>query len=109
VTEEGRKPNGRFAKGNGFAKKSNGGNGGRLPKAREERYYEIAMNTCSFKDFRAIVQKAVEQARDGDKDARKWLADYLIGPATKKVDVTTGGAKLIWLDWGDADTEDSAA
>ena len=63
------------------------------------------MNACSFKDWKAIVGKAVEQAMDGDKDARKWLADYLIGPATKKLDVTTGGAKLIWLDWGDGDAD----
>ena len=105
----GRAENGQFAPGNKIGK---GNTGGRPSKKREERYYEIALNTCSFKDFKAIVQKAVEQAMDGDKDARKWLADYLIGPAPKKLDVTTGGARLVWMDWGDGsadDQDDSAA
>ena len=101
----GREENGQFAKGNQVAK--NGG-GGRPSKAREERYYEIAMKSCTFGDWRAIMKKAVDQALDGDKDARKWLADYLIGPATKRLDVTTGGEKIIWLGWGDGDNDEDS-
>ena len=64
------------------------------------------MTACTFDDWKAIGEKAVDQARNGDKDARKWLADYLVGPATKRLDVTTGGEPIIWLGWGDGD-EDS--
>ena len=101
-----REANGRFAKGNQIGK---GNNGGRPPKRREDRYYEIMMNACTFADWKAIGKKAVEQARGGDKDARKWLADYLIGPAPKKLDVTSGGESIVWLGWGDGDDDDTPA
>jgi hypothetical protein len=32
-----------------------------------------------MESWRAIIAKAVEQARDGDPKAREWLADYLLG------------------------------
>lgn len=65
---------GRFVAGNQAAKGA-----GRPPKAREERYYEITINTCTFADWERIIQKAVEQAKRGDHTARKFLADYLVG------------------------------
>jgi hypothetical protein len=88
VTEEGRKANGQFAKGNKIAKN---GNGGRPPKKREERYYEIAMSACTFGDWKAIWKTAVEQAKEGDATARKWLSDYLMGPPTQKHDLNVSG------------------
>lgn len=75
MSDNGRKADGTFAKGNTLQR-----NGGRPSKKREDRYYEIAIGTCSFKDWKAIIARAVTQAIDGDKDARKWLADYLMGP-----------------------------
>ena len=83
-----RKANGQFAKGHG-------GGPGRPKKKREERYLEITMSACTFKDWRAIVQKAVTDAKRGDATARKWLSDYLIGSPQQKLDVTSGGEPII--------------
>ena len=86
-----RDSNGRFVKGNQAAK---GNGGGRPPKRREERYLEITMSACTFKDWREIVKKAVTQAKDGDSSARKWLSDYLLGPPVQRTELTgaDGGA-----------------
>lgn len=67
-----RDANGRFIKGDS-------GGPGRPPKAREDRYYDITMTACTFKDWEAIVRKAVSQAKRGDSVARKWLSDFLVG------------------------------
>ena len=89
----GRDENGRFKKGH------TGNPNGRPPKQREQRYYEIALNACTFKDWRIIWKKAIEQAKDGDKHAREWLTDYLIGKAPQR-------HELSGLDGGPIKTED---
>lgn len=63
---------GRFVNGNG-------GGPGRPRKSREERYYKITMTTCTFDDWRQIVERAIRDAQKGDASARKWLSDYLVG------------------------------
>ena len=73
-----RDENGRFISGNS-------GGPGRPSKKREERFLEITVAACTFTDWRAIVKKAVEQARRGNPIARKWLSDYLIGPPAQKL------------------------
>lgn len=82
-----RNANGTFALGNS-------GGPGRKSKAREEKYYQIAMSAVSYKDWREIVRKAAEQAKRGNKDARKWLSDYLMGPPQQRVDLTSGDEPL---------------
>ena len=95
---------GRFATGNG-------GGPGRPKREREVEYYRIMQTACSKADWAAIVDKAVKQARGGDSVARKFLADYLIGPPVERKEVTgaDGKAFIIQLSWGDnadADAED---
>ena len=34
-----------------------------------------------------IFDKAIEQAKEGDKDARKWLTDYYVGPPIQRASV----------------------
>ena len=75
-----REANGQFAKGWK-------GGPGRPKKDREMRFYEITMSACTFKDWRAIVKKAIEQAKRGDTAARKWLSDYLIGTPDQNLNV----------------------
>ncbi len=82
-----RKKNGQFAKGYK-------GGPGRPPKKKEERFMEVSIAAVSLKDWRAIIKKAVEQAKRGDTQARKFLADYLIGPPQQKIDVTSKGKQL---------------
>lgn len=83
-----RNENGQFVKG------LSGNPKGRSPRKKEERFMEVSVAAVSLKDWRAIIKKAVEQAKRGDTQARKFLADYLIGPPQQKFDVTSGGEKL---------------
>lgn len=97
-----RDENGRFIKGHS-------GGPGRPTKKREDRYYEIMLTSVTFEDFKSIVKKAVEQAARGDGTARKWLADYLIGPPVQKTENVN--AQMTWAEFvemlgnDDADTE----
>lgn len=68
--------------------KGNGGGPGRPKKEREDRYREILLNTCTFEDWKSIVEKAVKQAKSGDSVARKFLADYFIGPPVQRQEHT---------------------
>jgi hypothetical protein len=78
----GRDEKGRFIKG------SSGNASGRAPRVREERYYEILRQSVSEDDWKAIIVKAISQAKHGDQQARKWIADYLIGPPIERKEVT---------------------
>lgn len=83
----GRDKNGRFIKGHSHSDGNKGGPG-RPPKKREERYWQILATACSFKEWKEIVKTAVAQAASGDKDARKWLADYLVGSPTQRLELS---------------------
>lgn len=72
---------GRFVKGHP-------GGPGRPKKEREERFLEITLSTVTFTDWKDIINKAVVQAKHGDSQARKFLADYLIGPPVQRTELT---------------------
>jgi len=76
-----RDKNGRFVAGNG-------GGPGRPKKVREERFLEIMLAAVTFEDWRAIIKRAVTLARIGNKDARKFLADYILGPPVRRTEIT---------------------
>jgi hypothetical protein len=60
-------------------KPGNRGGPGR-PRRAVEREYLVALNERVTLDaWRAIVDRAVKDAMEGDHDARLWLAKYLIG------------------------------
>lgn len=61
---------------------------GRSTKTKEERYLDILISTVTEQDWQAIVRRAVSDAIKGDSTARKWLADYLIGPPVERKEVT---------------------
>ena len=69
--------------------------GGRPKKEKEEMYYRILMTTCTADDWAAIVQRAVYDAKKGDASARKWLADYLVGPPIERKEITGAGGGYI--------------
>jgi hypothetical protein len=97
-----RDANGRFIPGHAKT-------GGRAPREREERYREIMLTTVSFGDWQRIVEKARDQALKGDAVARKFLADYFIGPPVQRNEHTgpDGGAiQIIEVvkDYGNAST-----
>src|SRR5215468_6755002 len=63
---------GRFAVGN------NGGPG--RPRRAMERDYLVALaNAVPMDRWQAIVQRAIDDAEQGDPKAREWLAGYLVG------------------------------
>ncbi|NLF73135.1 MAG: hypothetical protein GX575_29215 [Candidatus Anammoximicrobium sp.] len=68
----GRKLNGRFALGNP-------GGPGRPPIARERRYAETLATVCTVDDWREICERAVKDAKAGNRHAREWLSKYLLG------------------------------
>ena len=83
-----------------FVKGSSGNPKGRSPKEREERYYTIAMNSVTFKDWEQIIATAVKQAKRGDAQARKWLCDYL-APQTQHHDHRGEISHLVSVNWDD--------
>ena len=96
-----RDENGRFVKGH------SGNPNGRPPRNREERFLEITLSKVTYRDWAEIVEKAVTQAKRGDATARKFLADYLLGPPTQKHDVSSDNTlRVIYIDdWRDQTTE----
>ncbi len=94
-----RDKNGRFIKGNS-------GGPGRPRKDREVEYYRILSTRCTVDDWHAIIDRAIRDAKSGDAVARRWLADYLIGPPVERKELTgaEGSALRIVIEYAkDAD------
>jgi len=99
-----RDTNGRFVKGH------SGNPNGRANKSREERYYQITQETVTLQDWQDIVSTAKQQAKRGDAQARKFLAEYLMGQPTQTVQHTGADKgpieiRVIYDDVGSAFTE----
>ena len=85
---------------------------GRKRRSTEERYLRSLTDAVSMDDWQAIIQKAIEQATGGDKDARTFLANYLIGKPTEYVaaDVTSNGEGLrVLIQYADDHPNDTEA
>ena len=68
----GRDGHGRFAKGNP-------GGPGRKPRATESAYLATLADVCDIEVWRGICARAVQDALNGDRAAREWIAGYLLG------------------------------
>lgn len=55
------------------------------PPIRDINYKNAFFKNVPAQDWVAIIKQAVRQAKQGDKDARKWLTDYLVGPPVQRV------------------------
>jgi hypothetical protein len=69
---QGLNPDGAFAAGNP-------GGPGRPRRAVERECLAILFEVADLDSWRAICQKAVEEAKAGDPGVRNWLARYLLG------------------------------
>lgn len=67
-----RDKNGRFIKGDS-------GGPGRPSKATERQYWTVAKTACTLDQWQVIITRAIQDASDGDRHARKWLSDLLVG------------------------------
>lgn len=45
----------------------------------EGDYMGVLLDTVTLEDWKAVVKGALQAARDGDAQARNWLAQYLVG------------------------------
>lgn len=61
---------------------------GRISAQKSRQYYMVAMRNCSFEEWGEVIRTAVQQAIDGNHQARKWLGDYLMGPPVKQTEIT---------------------
>jgi hypothetical protein len=81
-----------------FVKGVSGNPRGRLPKSREQRYLDILVATVTEQDWQQIITRAIADAKKGDTAARKWLADYIIGPPVERKEISGAGAGPIIFD-----------
>ena len=95
-----RDANGRFIKGWK-------GGPGRPAKEIKGTYLGILREAVTGADWLKVAQKALQQAQRGNKDARKWLADYIVGKPPQEFVIDE--RSRIALTWDDADNGDSAA
>lgn len=67
---------------------------GRMPRVVEDKYIKKLHSTTKISDWVAICSKAIEQAKDGDDKARRWISEYLIGKPLQGLDLTSKGEKI---------------
>ncbi len=92
-------------------KKGQSGNPkGRAPVEKERAYYDKTIASVSLADWGEVVRKAVYQAKRGDRYARRWLGDYLIGPAIQRLELEHRMSNNRLVEWinelfGEADAQ----
>ena len=82
---------------------SSGNPNGRASRKVETEYLELAKRKCGKSEWLAIVETAVEQAKEGDAKARQWLSDYLIGKPLLMRETESEGEKTIVINWIDSE------
>lgn len=65
---------------------------GNIHAGQREKYRRDLYKCVSREDWKEINRVAVEQAKDGDYQARKYLAEYLIGKPTQPLEVSASDA-----------------
>lgn len=96
--DTGRDDKGRWLKGGTSPNPS-----GRRSRAQELAYLQIMQDTVKRADWVAIIEKAVEQAKQGRTAAREWLGKYLMGLPTQRTELTgsQGDPLKITVEWED--------
>ncbi len=85
----------------GLFQPGNRGGPGR-PKREKEAVYLAAMTEAvTIEDWIAIVNKAVEQAKEGNAYSRNWLASYLVGKPEENISLESNQPAAIVLRFND--------
>lgn len=80
---------GRFVKG-GYK-----GGPGRPPRQVETDYMAITIGQVTPEYWQAITKRAIHDAIKGDRDARRWLSDYVLGKPPAIVELRAADAQLL--------------
>jgi ribosomal protein L17 len=67
------------------------------------KYQKKIDTATTLKDWRAIIDKAIEQAKRGDAKARQWLSEYLAGKPIQGLDVNSTGEMEIIVRYENTD------
>jgi hypothetical protein len=95
-----RDPSGKFLPGHA-------GMGGRPSRVTEYAYLAKLSDKLTLPRWSKIVEKAIEQAEEGDEKARQWLADYALPkPGTKMWFATLAAAEVFDFDLFELDALD---
>ena len=78
-----------------FQPGNNANPNGRPKKSIEEKYLKRLSSRVSLKDWDAIIDKACEQAKRGDYQARKWLSENLIGSPVQRHELSSPNSNSI--------------
>ena len=89
---------GRFVKGNM-------GGPGRSKRKTEDKYLKALRDSVTSKEWKAICKQAIKDAKKGDRSARQWLSDYLLGKPVQELRVDARTDLDITLRWADDDAE----
>ena len=65
------------------------------PRRQTEREYLQALTECvGLAEWKAVVRRALEDARKGDHRAREWLGKYLMGSDPLLAELTEEAERL---------------
>ena len=65
------------------------------------KYLKKMGAAVTARDWRDIIDRAVEQAKRGDPRAREWLSDYLMGKPPQQIDMEHDGLIRFLVDYAD--------
>lgn len=69
------------------------------PHKQKAEYLDILADTLTAKRWRAIVDKAIADAETGDKAARTWLSNYILGRPVEHVKAEVVGIPMTLQEW----------
>jgi hypothetical protein len=80
-----------------FVKGHSGNPLGRAKRKTEEEYLEALSKRVSLEAWLAIIDQAVQDAKDGEWRAREWISGYLVGTVAHVMELRGAGGGPIEL------------
>ncbi len=62
---------------------------GRPRREVEAEYLDVTIASVSKEDWATVVRSMISRAKAGDVAAARWLADYMLGKPTERLNVTS--------------------